>query len=129
MFQTFPHHSLLVEDLRYLSATQMGKTVGQRTFSALAGPSLMYARTRLAQTFDLSRVPSYTSPQLPEVTGWLLVIRREDESICDVGSIVLEPHMCLSSRRHFRKAELEGSRVLRASGTRLSGGKEAGHDM
>lgn len=34
--------------------------------------------------------------------------------MCEVGSISLLPHMLLSSRKHFRKAELEGSRRSRA---------------
>ena len=31
----------------------------------------------------------------------------------DVGSVVLVPQMLLSSRRHLREAELEGSRSSR----------------
>ena len=34
--------------------------------------------------------------------------------MCEVVSIALLPHMLLSSRRHFLKAELEGSRISRA---------------
>ena len=41
----------------------------------------------------------------------------------EVGSIALLPHMLLISRRHFRKAELEGSRISRAyAGLNRDGG-------
>ena len=42
--------------------------------------------------------------------------------MCEVGRIALVPHMLLSSRRHFRKPELVGSRLSRACAV-LSGGR------
>lgn len=41
------------------------------------------------------------------------MLRREDESVYDIGSIPAVPHMLLSSRRHFREVALEGSRPSR----------------
>ena len=38
------------------------------------------------------------------------MFRWEDESVYDAGSNSRVPHMLLSSRRHFRKPGLEGSR-------------------
>ena len=60
------------------------------------------------------RVPSYTSPEPPGVKGRPPIPRREPESMYDVGSIVKVPHTLLSSRKHFLKAELAGSRLPRA---------------
>ena len=34
--------------------------------------------------------------------------------MCDVGSIVLIPHMLLSSRKHFREAALKWGRLFKA---------------
>ena len=42
------------------------------------------------------------------------MFRWEDESVYDAGSNSRVPHMLLSSRRHFRKAVPEGSRLSRA---------------
>ena len=41
------------------------------------------------------------------------MLRTEDERVYAVGSIVLVPHILLSSRRHFLKAGLAGSRISR----------------
>ena len=46
--------------------------------------------------------------------------------MCEVGSIVLVPHIFLSSHKHFRKAGLEGSRVSRTyEGLSKGGGCDA----
>jgi len=42
------------------------------------------------------------------------MIRGDEESVYDVGSNPISPHTLLSSRRHFRKPGLEGSRQSRA---------------
>jgi len=41
------------------------------------------------------------------------MIRKEGESVYDVGSIFLAPHTCLSSYRNFWKTGLAGSRPSR----------------
>lgn len=87
--------------------------IRERTFVDLSGLSLVYTRTRLMQTSESSRVALYTSPEPPEANGLGLMIRG-DESVYDEGSIVLDPHMPLSSRRHFRKVVLKGLRRSRA---------------
>jgi len=77
--------------------------------AVFSGPSRVYTRTRLTQTLERPSVPSYTSPCPPDANGSRPILSG-DESVYDVGSIVLVPHMLLSSRRHFRKAGLEGLR-------------------
>ena len=83
------------------------------TFMAFSGPSLEYILTRLTQTLEPSSVPSKISPEPPEATGRPPILRTEGERVYEDGSIVLAPHTCLSSRKHFRKAGLAGSRLLR----------------
>jgi len=79
------------------------------------------------QTFEPLSVPSYTLPGPPEAIGWRPIFRSEGESVYEVGSIVLVPHMLLSSRRHFRKPELAGSRLSRAyAGSSRERGRDIG---
>ena len=42
------------------------------------------------------------------------MLRKSDKGVYDVGSITPALHILLSSRRHFRKAVPEGSRLSRA---------------
>ena len=51
----------------------------------------------------------------PEATGWRPILKIEGKKVYEAGSIILVPHMFLSLRRHFRKAELTGSRTLSAN--------------
>ena len=43
-----------------------------------------------------------------------MIVRSGEERVYEVGSIDLVPHILLSSRRHFRKVGLVGSRVSSA---------------
>jgi hypothetical protein len=63
---------------------------------------------RFTQTLESLRVPSNTLPEPPEATDWGPIFRSKGESVYDVGSIILVPHICLSSRRHLQKPEPAG---------------------
>ena len=66
---------------------------------------------RFTQTAVLPSVPRCISPKPPEVNGWESTVRRWEEIMWDVGRVACVPHMLLSSRRHFREAGQEGSRL------------------
>ena len=78
------------------------------------------------QTGEPQRVPLYTSPKPPASNGWDS-ISRLDERVKDVGSIILAPHMLLSSRKHFREAVLKGGRPSTAYASLRVGNVEGEH--
>ena len=102
-----------------------GREPRKQTFLGLSAPSIGYIRMRFTQTSERSRVPLYTSPQPPAANGSGPTV-REDEIMYDRGSVILNAHMLLSSRKHFRAVALKGGRLSRAY-ARLSGegGREA----
>ena len=87
---------------------------GKRAFVAFFGPSFEYTRMRFTQTLKPLNIPLYTSPGPPEATGSWPIFKAADGMAHGVGNINLMPHMLLSSCRHARKPELDGSRLSSA---------------
>ena len=121
MRQAFTHYSLLEENL-WGSLDREIDGFRRRTFVAFSGPSLEYTLMRLTQMLRPLRVPLKISPEPPEATGRSLTLSTGGEKVYGVGSIILLPHILLSSRRHFRKQGLAGSRILRVYAVSSRGG-------
>ena len=76
--------------------------------------SFRICRSRSTRTAELFSTPWYKSPNESVSNGMSSTIKLSDETVHDVGTIFLDPHMLLSSRRHFREAVLKGESLSRA---------------
>lgn len=73
-----------------------------------------HAVTTLTRTVEPLKIDLNSSSKAPDESGGERSLEGRDGTIYEVGSIALEPHTLLSSRRHFWEALPEGSRTSRA---------------
>jgi len=119
MCQVFPHRCHLAEGLRgSLAPDNGGKRRREHTSLILCWPPLGNILTRLIWTFEPSRVPSYT---YPEMDGRLMFRRESFESIHDLGSTSLATHTSTSSCNNSRDMAFVGSKIPARAYAILSG--------